>query len=624
MPELPSNSQTYVFGDFSLNVASRTLSKNGKSIHLAHRPFDILVDLIENNERVVSRNELLDKYWEGRYVYDDALRKAIASIRRGLEDLEKPPLYIETHYGTGFRFIGKLQDHSKRPSTLTDGLEFKGNSRAILTVAMIFATVLGVLGFVTFRRPSESVSASQTEYRTRSIAVLPLKNLTGDPKNEYLSDGITESIITELSRTQDLRVISRSSTFSLKGKDIGPAEIGRQLAVDSFLEGSIQSKADSLNVSVRLISTSDGRVLWTSQEFQRPLRSALELQQVISVSLANELGTPAFDRPQHPNTTSADAYYEYLKGRFEWNKRTGDGIKQSIVHYQRAIGLDPNYALAYSGLAESYVQGIWHVPFDGNLVLPKAMEASRMAIELDASSAEAHTALASVYSLYWNWPDTDSELRKAIELNPRYARAFHVQAFHFMLTGRYSESIESIDRAEELDPLNIMIRSDKAILLFAAGRTDEAFTQWRKAVEMDSDFAVTHEHLANTYQSLGNESAALDEFIKLYEIKESSISKRAAYRRKAEREGLAGIYSDQLRSLLAKRSRGEKVSSVSIAWLQAGLGRNDAALHSLEKAYQQHSPDILLIIDFHFAALRSNPAYLDLVGRLGLSLTRSG
>lgn len=641
MKEVSPPNKSFVFGDFRLDKKSQILTLNGREIHLPKRPFYVLTYLVENRERIVSRNELFDKFWDGHDVYDDALRKTVGAIRHAIDDTQKPPRFIETRYGSGYRFIGTVEEilentngngnlGSVKPNLNIDlNNEFSSKSNrqnfpyiliAILLVSVLFFVSLGF--YVYFPKDKQNFSPNnlvQTTAPIRSIAILPLKNLTGDVNNEYFSEGITESIIAELSRVDELKVISRSSTFALKDRETDPQEIGKKLNVDALLEGSLQKKGETVSVNVRLISTRDGSVLWTSKDFERPISNAYELQDIISCNIAIELRTELCDIVPKRNTNNSDAYQAYLKGRYQWNKRTGDGIKKSIEFYEQAIKLDSKYALAYAGLSESYVQGIWHVPFDSKEVLSKAEKAAQTAIELDETLAEAHTALANVYELNWNWSEAERELKHAIELNPRYARAHHVLAFYYLTLGRNDEAVASIEQARELDPLNLVINTDKANILFSSNRTEEAFQQWTKTLELDPNFALVHLHRSIAYQSLGNETAAIEEWAKSLELNGKSAQEVAEYRGNATKNGLKGFYQKELNKLLAQEKRGENVSFISLAIYNSLLGQKDEAFKYLEKAFNKRSAEMVLIKpDTRFALLRSDPRFADLIKRLGL------
>lgn len=643
MSENGNGPKKYVFSDFRVETASQILRRGDAEIHISKLPFQVLNFLLENRERVVSRDELLEKFWDGHNVYDDALRKAIGAIRHALDDTSRNPLFIETRYGKGYRFIADVQESPALTNGGRESVELRTYSinsnpsdeagtqdttqvkpslgRTFLIVAATVFFLLAAFGFYFFANSKNKAAngSEETPASIRSIAVLPLKNLTGDVENEYLSDGVTDSIITELSRISELRVVSRGSTFAFKDKEIDPRELGKKLSVNALLEGSIQKKGELLSASMRLISTSDGRVLWVSQAFERPANSAYELQTVISRNISRALQTEFADADTRQVTQNADAYQAYLKGRFHWNKRTEDGIRKSIEFYEQAIAFDPSFSLAYSGLAESYVQGIWHVPFDGKEVLPKAEAASLKAIELDESSSEARTALASVYSLQWNWDAAGDELRRSIELDPRNARAHHVQAFYLMLIGRTDESILSIEKALQLDPLNMVVNTDYATLLFIGKRTDEAFRQWNKTVELDPSFALAHLQMANAHIFLRNESAAISELIREKELSDASTVRLNSFREMLARGGIKRLYENTLRDLTLREARGERVSPVAIAWQCAYLGQKEKSIKYLKKAYDEYSPDIVLIVDRHFSSvLHSDPRYLEIIGNIGV------
>ncbi|MGH9948355.1 MAG: winged helix-turn-helix domain-containing tetratricopeptide repeat protein [Pyrinomonadaceae bacterium] len=638
----------FTFGEFRLEIESQTLWRESEEIHLPQRPFRLLLFLIKNRERVISRDDLLDKFWDGHDVYDDALRKCVGSIRRALKDTKKPPRFIETRYGGGFRFIGEAREISGTENRQSNGFspdsvesnadpvdktmpsaEIKPNiwrRRYILfagmTLSLLFIISLGF--YVNLQRDAVSnqniVDPNST--KINSIAILAIENLTGDAGNEYFSDGITESIIAEMSRIGELRVISRSSTFALKGKEIDPREIGRKLNVEALLEGSLKKKGGIISVNVRVISTKDGSVLWTSQNFERPIATAFELQDTIACNLAIELRAEFCGIFTQRNTGNPDAYQAYLKGRFQWNKRTAEGIKQSIEFYNQAINLDSNYALAYAGLAESYVQGIWYVPFNSKEVLPKAEKAALKSIELDNSLAEARTALASVYLLDWKWPESERELQRAIELNPRYARAHHVRASYFVTLGRFDEAIAAIRRAKELDPLNLIVNTDEANMLFISRRIEEAFGQWQRALELGPNSAYTYRERSIAYQVLGNESASIEDYSKFLELNGKSADSVAEYRRTASKYGLRAIWQKDLNDLLVREKRGQNIPFVGIAIFYTMLGQREEAFKYLEKAYTDHSAELVLLKPYTpFASLHSDPRYTDLLKRLNLPET---
>lgn len=681
MKSISTQPRRYLLDDYLLETDSQLLSREGRRINLPRRPFQVLLYLVERRDQVVSRHDLLDIFWEGKDVYDDSLRKCLSTVRKALGDSSARPRFIETRYAGGYRFIGPVtelpvteldrQTATSVEIVKTRGVRIvleeevcddgetaradqRGPSSAIAETASFVqlpaaplpksgwtSRVLSLrptlsqlsprimmVGLVAFALATVIILGSrsrlasgtvQPPLTSRSIAVLPLKNLTGNPNDEYLSDGLTESLINELARVNNLKVISRASSFTFKDKETDAREVGRRLGVANILEGSVARSGDRIRINLRLVGTADGRVIWAGNSFDRSLSDVFAVQDEISCSVAESLRVILCGGQSHKRyTDNVPAYQAYLKGRYYWNKRSAEGITKSIEYYKEAIKLDPNYALAYAGLADSYVQGVWHVPFNSEEVVPKAKVAAFKALKLDESLAEAHTALAGVYQMEWNWAATGRELERAVELDPQYARAYHVQAFHLMLMRRYDEAVASIRRACELDPLNMVINADAGEILFTARRTDEAFRQWQQALELDPNFAMTHDHLYRAYVVTGNEPAAIAEYLKGLELKGEPPQKIEAYRLAAG-HGLRGLWQKELSDLQAARARGAYVSPVGLAWLHSQLGQKNQALGELEQVYRARNSTIVLTASPMFDSLRSDPSFQDIIRRAGLS-----
>ena len=632
----------YALGDFALEPEARALSQAGKPLHLASRPFQVLLYLVDNRDRVVSRRELLDLYWDGKEVYDETLTKCVGTIRRALQD--KSEQFIETRYAEGYRYIGPLAEYFAHSGNSIVEIERARGVKIVveeeyndsvpperqLTLARlpqtrrkfvwaVALTVLFVAALGVFAVRSRNSAKSVANAPIPSLAVMPLKNLTGETNNDYLSEGLTDSLINELARGKGLRVISRASVFTYKDKEADPRAVGRQLGVAYILEGSVSRSKERIRVNLRLVNAAEGNIVWAGDSFDRALGDILVMQDEISCSVAEHLrGVLCGAQPHKRYTDNADAYQAYLKGRFYWNKRTGDGIKKSLEYYNEAIKLDANYALAYAGLAESYAQGVWHVPFAPEEVLPKAKTAALQAVALDDSLAEAHTALAGVYSMEWNWAATGRELQRAIELNPNYARAYHVQAFHLMVMGHYDEAVASIRRAGELDPLNLVVSTDIANVLLGARRADEAFRQWEKTLELDPNFSLAYGQRAEAYIFKGDEAAAAADYLKMMELNGEPAEKIAAYRQARAARGLKGIWRKQLDELLGQKARGGYASPMGLAYLYMRLGQKDEALAQLEQVYRARSVTILLAVSPMYDSLHSDPRFQDLMRRAGL------
>jgi len=676
MKSISTQPRGYLLDDYLLETDSQLLSREGRRINLPRRPFQVLLYLVEHRDQVVSRHDLLDIFWEGKDVYDDSLRKCLSTVRKALGDSSAQPRFIETRYAGGYRFIGPVREVDEQTATSieivktrgvrivleeevcddrkTAGTDQHNGSSAIAETASFVQLpsaplpksgwtskvlslrptlsqlsprimMVGLLAFalatviILGSRYRSASGTVQPPLTSRSIAVLPLKNLTGNPNDEYLSDGLTESLINELARANNLKVISRASSFTFKDKETDAREVGRRLGVANILEGSVARSGERIRINLRLVGTADGRVIWAGNSFDRSLSDIFAVQDEISCSVAESLRVILCGGQSHKRyTDNVPAYQAYLKGRYYWSKRTAEGITKSIEYYKEAIKLDPNYALAYAGLADSYVQGVWHVPFNSEEVVPKAKAAALKAVTLDDSLAEAHTALAGVYQMEWNWAATGLELERAVELDPQYARAYHVQAFHLMLMRRYDEAVASIKRACELDPLNMVVNADAGEIFFTARRKDEAFRQWQHTLELDPNFAMTHDHLYRAYVVIGDEPAAIVEYLKALELKGEPPQKIDAYRLAAA-HGLRGLWQKELSDLQAARARGAYVPPVGLAWLHAQLGQKNQALWELEEVYRDRSSTIVLTASPMFDSLRSEPSFQNIIRRAGLS-----
>jgi TolB-like protein/DNA-binding winged helix-turn-helix (wHTH) protein/Tfp pilus assembly protein PilF len=674
--------KVYMLGEFTLDPDKKLLTCEGETVHLANRPFQVLLHLIDNRDRMVSRAELLDLFWDGKDVYENTLTKCVGAIRKALDDTLEQPRFIETQWAKGYRFIGVLEESytpALQQSTAFEMEKVYGykvvveeeyaeilpDSRAVIEtrqadektistdlvaekttaansliksvqaklsrpvlVSMVVIALVGLSAIVwlALRKPANSAAMHNKSFGgaspVPSIAVLPLKNLSDDAANEYFSDGLTETFITELAKIDNLRVISRNSVFTFKGKDVDPREVGKKLNVAAVLEGSVRRNGDIVRVDVRLVDTRDGSVIWAGNTYDRSLKDILAVQDEIACSVATGLRVKFCGEAVAAKhyTSNVDAYQAYLKGRYNWNKRTPEGIKRSIEHFEEAISLDPNYALAYAGLADSYIQGIWHVPLDPKEVLPKAKAATFQAIRIDDNLAEAHTALGNIYQMEWQWSKAEKEFERAVELNPGLARAYHVQAFHMDIMRRHEEAVRAIRQAQALDPLNMMINADVSYILWHAGHHEEAIAQCLKVIEMEPNFAPGHATLATLYQYQGREKEMAEEYLKDLSLKGRSEEVVEAFRKAYVKKGPHGLLQKELADLLSNRAKGGYSSPLRIAHLYTLLGQKEVALQWLASAVADHNAESVVINQSPiFYPLRSDPRFVALLKRMGFS-----
>jgi serine/threonine protein kinase/tetratricopeptide (TPR) repeat protein len=491
--------------------------------------------------------------------------------------------------------------------------EIKRNK--VVTAIVLTALVLGGFGLAAYLR------ARNTEVAIDSIAVLPFVNQSGDPDTEYLADGLTESIINNLTRLPSLKVIARSSVFRYKGRDADPMKAGGDLGVRAVLTGRLLQRGDSLMVSAELVDVRDNKQLW-GEQYNRKVADALAVQQEISREITEKLRLRLSGEEQQRlvrrDTANPEAYQFYLRGRFYWNKRTTDGIRKAIEQFQQAIERDPNYALGYVGLADSYILLEDYAGVPSSETLPKARAAADRALQLDDTLAEAHTSSAHIYDQQWRWAEAEQEFRRAISLNPNYATTHHWFSVYLLAQRRFDEARKEIKRAQELDPLSPIIGVNVADLYLLSGDADSAIEQCKRVIELDPGFPGGSEFLGLAYLKQQRFEEAIAAF-----QKSAELSKRASgdLSSLGNAYAVAGKRTEALaivKELEARYARREAIGS-QLAYVYAGLGDRDRSFEWLEKDFQKHSGSLPQVTWYlGFEALRSDPRYADLVRRMGL------
>jgi TolB-like protein/Tfp pilus assembly protein PilF len=491
--------------------------------------------------------------------------------------------------------------------------------------AWIYIVLLGaVLSVGLFFLGRYSASRKQTESAelpAKSIAVLPFENLSGDPNNAYFTEGIQEEILTRLAKIADLKVISRTSTQRFKSSPDNLPQIAKQLGVANILKGSVQKSADQVRVNVQLINAASDAHLW-AETYDRQLTDIFHIESEIAKKIADTLqakltGSEKRAIAAQP-TENSEAHEFYLKGRYIWNKRTAKDFKTAISYFQRAIDKDPNYALAYAGLADSYVLLSAFGAASPEESFPQAKAAAKKALELDDTLAEAHTSLAQVLLTYdFDFDGSIREFRRAIELNPNYATAHHWYGLGpLRKMGRFDEAIVEGKRAVELDPLSLAISADLGSDYFFARRYDEAIEQLRKTLEMDPDFYYVHWKLGRVHEAKGAFDAAIEEYQKARALSDDPqvLGPLAhAYASSGNKTEPLKIL-DQLKELSKERY----VAAYSFAIVYLGLGGKEEALRWLEKSYQNREGyEITSIrVDPFLDPLRGDPRFEVLVQKV--------
>jgi TolB-like protein/DNA-binding winged helix-turn-helix (wHTH) protein len=646
----------YEFGPFVLNPAERSLLRDGQRVRLRPKVFDVLLVLVENSGHLVEKDELMRAVWPGQYVEEGNLNKNISMLRDSLGESPSSPAYIETEPKRGYRFVADvrtvngdaeliIETHTRtslvveeetddeapapdggawaadgvvmKPVTATDFARPEGKFErrvkkiaALAAVAVIIALAASVYLFYP-KAGGEAIG---------SVAVLPFVNESGDPEAEYLSEGISESVINGLSKLPGVKVIARSSSFKYKGKEVDVQEVARALGVEAVLTGRVTQRGDSILISVELVRARDKTQVW-GERYDRKASDLLAAQSEISGEIAGKLHLrlTAGERQQlaRRETVSPVAYELLLKGRFYANRGGTENYKKAIEYYNQAIAVDPNYALAYAELSTGYNGLVNTNVLDPKEFIPKAEMAARKALELNEGLAEAHLAMAAVNSFAWEWAAAEREHRRAIELNPNLAKAHRSYMFYLIIQGRHDEALAEGKRARELDPLSPNASTAPVYELLLARQFDQAIEAAKKLLEQDQSNPDLHALVGYTYKRKGQYReaiAAYQEAIKLGDdSRDTQIYLGGAYAKTDEPEKTRVI----LKQLEAGK---EYVSPVGLAILYAALGERERALALLERAYSAHDQQLIWLgIDMGFDSLRSEPRFQDLLRRVGVA-----
>jgi TolB-like protein/Tfp pilus assembly protein PilF len=486
--------------------------------------------------------------------------------------------------------------------------------RGSWTIAAAGVLVVSIASAAWFARLRNAPS------QIRSLAVLPLENLSADPSQEYFSEGLTDELITELGQIKALRVISRTSVMTYEKVRKPLPEIARELGVDAIVEGTVLRSGKRVRVTAQLIQAADDKHLW-AESYEGDLGDALAIQQKVARSIANEI---KIELTQHekmvlasPKRVNPESHEAYLKGRYFWNKRTADGLQKAIGFFNQAVDIDPTYAPAYSGLADSYaLLGDWEYGvLAPREAYPKAKAAAAKALELDSELAEAHISLAFALDGFdWNFEAGEREFRRGLELNPGYATGHQWYAGHLTLLGNNSEAINEMKKAESLDPLSLIISADLAEDFFIAQRYEEGVDQIRKTMEMDPNFPMAHYQLGQSYLERRQYGQAVDEFRKAVAL---SGGNPACLSGLGYATAVSGEKSEAEAILNDLKNRPNAAGAPEMAVVYAGLDQRDEAIAWLEKSYEaRFNPGVLRRPMFD--PLRSDARFADLMRRVGL------
>ena len=639
--------ETFCFDGFTLDLTRGCLRRGSEEIKLRPKPFSALKYLVENPGRLISKTELIEVIWPDTAVTDDSLVQCLIEVRRALND--DAQLMIKTVPRRGYIFDRPVSDNpSITPITtvteesgvhlVIEEEETNGHARVETgalpvagSVALLPAykatsihrirTALGQHRWaVAIGALSLAVAASGIFYLTRpaeaidSVAVMPFINMSGDPNTEYLSDGISESIINSLS--PNLKVIALNSVLRYKGKQTDPQAIGRELNVRAVLMGRVTQRGDDLIINVELVDVRDNRHLW-GQQYNRKVADITavpaEIAQTVSERLRLRLSGDEKQRLTKRYTQSGEAYQLFMMGRYYRRRHTKAAYDKSIEYLEQAIKKDPNYAPAYAEMGEVYRNFGWHLLMPPKEWLPKEEVATLKALQIDNSLAEAHVLSAHIKEIHLDWPAAENEYKYALELDPNSSRAHETYAWYLEMFGRLDEASLHLKRAQELDPLGFDLMWDVAVLSMFNRQYDRAIEQLQKIIEMDPNRAAAHITLIEAFQKKGMHEEALAELKKFNAPRpQAGYTYAAAGKRDEALKIIDELKEDQ--------SKGRYVSPFAFALIYMGLGDKDQAFEWLNKTFEENPYRLAFIrVNTRFDSLHSDPRFDELLRRMKLA-----
>ena len=581
----------YEFNEFAIDVANGLLMRDGQPVPLQPKAFELLCLLVEQRGKVLRKKALMAKLWPDSFVEEANLSQNIYLLRKVLGSAAGKTEFITTVPKLGYRFTAEVRD---------------------------IAEVAADAG-----APSESSAKSDSGDDARmfdSIAILPLDNSENDAKTDYLADGLTESIINNLAQLPRLKVVARSVVFRYKSTTEDPRELGRQFNVRTVMTGKVLQVDQRIIIQAELVDVEQGWQLWGAR-YNRELGDLLTLQEEISQEISGQLRLKLTreDRQRigRGQTENTEAYRLYIKGRYYWNRRLTRPLSEAITYFERAVAQDPNYALAYVGLADCYALLSLYGALTPAEAFPKSSAAASRALSLDEGLSEAHCSMGVVNLFYeWNWAAAEQSFQRSIELKAEYSDAHQRYGILLTVLGRFDESIEELRLAALLDPLSLITGTVAGYPFYYSRRYELAAEQFRNTSEMDPNFSLAHFRLGLTYEQKGMYDEALTELNRSHEISGDRDVVAAIGHVNAMRghRGEAVAALNELTDL----SERQYVSAYNIAILHAGLGDLDQAFEWLEKACEERSYWMIYAkVDPRLDALRSDPRFQSILLRVG-------
>jgi TolB-like protein/DNA-binding winged helix-turn-helix (wHTH) protein/Tfp pilus assembly protein PilF len=611
------------FGEYLVDLRTGELRRNGNILKLQPQPAKVLAILVGRAGQVVTRQELAEQVWGSQtYVdFEHGLNFAIRQIRSALGDDPEHPHFIKTMPKRGYLFIAPVSDHPALqqapapadPAKTASSPNPAERSTLYLAVGVIaVAVVLGMTWAYVRSRPSGRA-------RIESVAVLPLRNLSNDPEQEYFSDGMTDELITDLAKSGGLRVISHTSVEQFKNTKTPLPDIAKQLGVDAIVEGTVMRSADKVRITAQLIDARSDQHLW-ADSYERDLRDVLSLQDEVARQIAGEIGvnliTGQQQQPANLRALDPAAHEAYLRGNLYWNQLNCDGFKKAQRYFEQAVNRDPEFARAYVGLAESdFGLADWGCSSEPGLVA-KSKAAALRALELDPSLGEAHAWLGKMAFFYeWDFPKAENELNQAIELSPNYPDGHIIYAVFLISTGRRELGLAEMTKAQQIDPISQLPNVIAVVAFYLAGQYDAAIEQGKKTIELYPESVGAYDWFGYAYEKKGLYDRALVTYLRAKELRGVSPKELAAFRTAYQKDGLRGFWQKELENA-------ERSPATSACWLTkiyAHLGNRDRALEFLKQSFQQHcSGPHTTLADPIFDDFRQDAKFREIATQIGL------
>lgn len=609
------------FSVFELDPDIPELRRNGRRVHLQEMPLRVLQMVLERPNELVPRETFFARLWphDESGILDDNLNTAVRKLRLALNDSAHHPRFIETVPKRGYRFIGPLVADVPKQDSPAESPNAPPNPKWRLHITIAAAAVLAIAMAGGLWLQSHKGLTEQTQTTAaRTLAVLPFLNASGRAEDEYFSDGLTQEVMDRLCRVDGLRLVSRTSAFALKGKNLDANQIGRMLGVESFVEGSVRRDGDRLRISAHLVNARDGYQLW-AETYDRHLDDAFAIQEEIALAIADTLTGQLLGKRSERGAAQVVhplAYDHYLKGRFNWHRRTQVSLRTAASHFEQAVELAPKYAPAWAGLADAYaVLGFYDFLAPGE-AFPRAREAAHRALELDPQNASAEATLGYAALYYdWNISKAETRFRRAIALDPNNTKAHQWYGNLLTAAGRFDEAEQEMRHAQQLEPLSVIASAALGWSLYHAGRFEDALDQYRITLALDPNFELAYLWSGWALEALGRYDEAL------------SMLEDASRRSGGSGISLASLA--RLHALRGERSQAELILTrleksqdyvpayeISKAWF--ALGASDDADRWLQRAFEQRSHSLVFLqVDPQLARNRQDAAFIRAAARMG-------